>query len=348
MARTVPSRTGANARVPRSTRGSGRPGHEPDGSRKTGRPIATGARRVDAGSGAAPRVRTSKEAYRWIADASRSRRASRTPRACRLRSAMPCGPGCAISPSTSRPRPWRRSRGTSGCCSPGRRRSTSPRSGNRRRSPATTSSTASRRSPWLRSRGTGRLLDLGSGGGFPGLPLAAALPGLETVLLEPIAKKTRFLRTVAEATELDARVSAITARAEQLGRDDGHRGRWPVVTARAVASTADLVELAFPLLAPGGSLIAWKRGELEAELVAARTAMAALGGGRHRGRRGRRRGPRRSPAGGGHARRPTGAGGVPARAGRPPASTVVTRTLVGPGPTATLFADAHRRAVGHP
>ncbi len=133
--------------------------------------------------------------------------------------------------------------------------------------------------PWLRSRGTGRLLDLGSGGGFPGLPLAAALPVLEMVLLEPIAKKTRFLRTVTEATELDARVSAITARAEQLGRDDGHRGRWTVVTARAVASTADLVELAFPLLEPGGSLIAWKRGELEAELAAARTSMAALGGG---------------------------------------------------------------------
>ncbi len=132
---------------------------------------------------------------------------------------------------------------------------------------------------WLRSRGIDRILDLGSGAGFPGLPLAAAVPGLEVALLEPIAKKTRFLRTVAEATALDARVTTVTARAEQLGRDDRHRGRWPVVTARAVATMADLVELAFPLLTPRGSLIAWKRGDLEAELVTARNATAALGDG---------------------------------------------------------------------
>jgi 16S rRNA (guanine527-N7)-methyltransferase len=131
----------------------------------------------------------------------------------------------------------------------------------------------------LRSRAETRLLDLGSGGGFPGLPLAAALPTTDVVLLEPVAKKARFLSTVIEATALVGSVVTVTARAEELARSDDHRGRWPIVTARAVASTADLVELAFPLLAPGGSLIAWKRGDLAAELAAAGRAIEALGGG---------------------------------------------------------------------
>jgi 16S rRNA (guanine527-N7)-methyltransferase len=133
--------------------------------------------------------------------------------------------------------------------------------------------------PLLRSRGGGRLLDLGSGGGFPGLPLAAALPSIDVALVEPIAKKARFLSTVVEATGLAGRVSVLAARAEELARADDQRERWPIVTARAVAATAGLVELAFPLLLPGGTLIAWKRGDLAAELSAATRAVEALGGG---------------------------------------------------------------------
>jgi 16S rRNA (guanine527-N7)-methyltransferase len=132
---------------------------------------------------------------------------------------------------------------------------------------------------WLQARGIERLLDLGSGGGFPGLPLAAAQPNLDTTLLEPIAKKARFLMTVVEATGLAGRVHVHAARAEDVARDDTRRGDWPVVTARAVAATADLIELAFPLLASGGSLLAWKRGDLRAELAAAQRAIDAVGGG---------------------------------------------------------------------
>jgi 16S rRNA (guanine527-N7)-methyltransferase len=131
----------------------------------------------------------------------------------------------------------------------------------------------------LRSRSVHRLLDMGSGGGFPGLPLAAAIPSLEVGLLEPIAKKGRFLAAAAEATGLASRVSVITARAEGLARDPGQRGTWPAVTARAVGSTAELVELAFPLLIEGGTLVAWKRGVIDAELDAARRAIDGLGGG---------------------------------------------------------------------
>ena len=133
--------------------------------------------------------------------------------------------------------------------------------------------------PWLRARSPDRILDIGSGGGFPGLPIAAALPGAAVTLLEPIRKKTAFLRTVVDATGLTDRVAVVTGRAEELATKPTQRGTWSVVTTRAVASTADLIELAFPLLEPGGVLVAWKRGDLGAELAAARRAVDALGGG---------------------------------------------------------------------
>jgi 16S rRNA (guanine527-N7)-methyltransferase len=132
--------------------------------------------------------------------------------------------------------------------------------------------------PLLRRLGVARFLDLGSGGGLPGIPLAAAL-GIDATLAEPIGKKAGFLRVALAATGLDARVSVDARRAEALATEPAHRGRWPAVTARAVASTGELVELAFPLLAPGGRLVAWKRGDLAAELAGAERAMAALGGG---------------------------------------------------------------------
>jgi len=130
----------------------------------------------------------------------------------------------------------------------------------------------------MRALGIDAFLDLGSGGGYPGLPLAAALPSTRAVLVEPIAKKARFLETVVAAMSL-ATVTVANARAVTLATDAAHRGRWPAVTARAVASLADLVELAFPLLATGGLLIAWKRGDLVEEVAAAQRAIEALGGG---------------------------------------------------------------------
>lgn len=133
--------------------------------------------------------------------------------------------------------------------------------------------------PWLRARGADRILDLGSGGGYPGVPIAAALPDAHVTLVEAIGKKAAFLRTVVAATGLGERVTVIADRAEALAADPERRGTWSVVTARAVASTADLVELAFPLLAAGGTLVAWKRGNLESELAGAARAIDGLGGG---------------------------------------------------------------------
>lgn len=131
----------------------------------------------------------------------------------------------------------------------------------------------------LRERAIDQFIDLGSGGGYPGLPVAAALPATRALLIEPIGKKARFLETASRAVGLEDTVEAAAVRAEALARDRRHRGQWPAVTARAVAALGELVELAFPLLAPGGVLVAWKRGDLTAELAAGQRAVTALGGG---------------------------------------------------------------------
>ena len=133
--------------------------------------------------------------------------------------------------------------------------------------------------PVLRGRGIQRFVDLGSGGGFPGLPVAAALPATEALLVDSIGKKTRFLVTAINAIGLSTSTDVFAGRAEALATDSRHREGWPAVTVRAVGALADLVELAFPLLEPGGLLVAWKRGPLQAEVASARHAVEALGGG---------------------------------------------------------------------
>ncbi len=130
--------------------------------------------------------------------------------------------------------------------------------------------------PLLRGRGLVRLLDLGSGGGYPGLPLAAALQTDRSLLVDSVGKKVAFLRAAIEATGLTRRVEAVASRAEAVARDPRHREMWPVVTARAVAPLSELVELALPLVSPDGILVAWKREPFGPELEAAGGALAAL------------------------------------------------------------------------
>jgi 16S rRNA (guanine527-N7)-methyltransferase len=133
--------------------------------------------------------------------------------------------------------------------------------------------------PLLRSERVERLLDLGSGGGFPGIPLAAALPA-EALLVESIGKKAVFLRTTVEAVDLPSRVEVAAERGETLAADPAHREGWPVVVARAVAALPELAELAMPLVAVGGLLVAWKREPLQEEVDAARAIVGQLGGDR--------------------------------------------------------------------
>ena len=140
----------------------------------------------------------------------------------------------------------------------------------------------------LRDPGVRRILDLGSGGGVPGIPLAIALPEVRVVLVESIAKKAAFLRTAVTAVGLAGRVEVAAERAEALAAPGREREAFDAVTVRAVAALAELVELGVPLLRVGGRLIAWKREPpssaidagrqpLEAELSAGRNAARAIG-----------------------------------------------------------------------
>ncbi len=128
--------------------------------------------------------------------------------------------------------------------------------------------------PLLAARGpAGRICDIGSGAGYPGIPLAIALPDSQVVLIESTAKKARFLDAVIAVAGLLERVTVHAERAEAVAADvrRGIVAPFDVVTARAVGDLAELVELAFPLLRIGGVLIAWKRGEIAAEVsIAAR------------------------------------------------------------------------------
>jgi 16S rRNA (guanine527-N7)-methyltransferase len=123
-------------------------------------------------------------------------------------------------------------------------------------------------------------VDLGAGGGVPGIVLALARPSVRWLLVDSVARKAAALRSF--VAELGLRGVAVSAeRAEVLGRDPVQREAHDLVTARACAALPVLVEYALPLLRVGGTLIAWK-GALstdDPELVAGRAAVEALGGG---------------------------------------------------------------------
>jgi 16S rRNA (guanine527-N7)-methyltransferase len=127
----------------------------------------------------------------------------------------------------------------------------------------------------LLPQGEQRLLDLGSGGGFPGLVLALVRPDLEVHLLDATAKKTAFL--AAAARELDVPVHVHTGRAEELASRPDLANSFDVVTARAVAPLRRLVGWAVPFLRPGGLLYAVKGERWEEELEEARPTIAKLG-----------------------------------------------------------------------
>ena len=115
--------------------------------------------------------------------------------------------------------------------------------------------------PQLCERSGAGWLDLGAGAGIPGIPLAVALPAAGLTLLDAAARKCAFLEEAAEAAGLAVRAAVVCARSE-LHAAAGQPGReaYAVVLARAVAPLPALVELAAPLLAPGGVLLASKTG----------------------------------------------------------------------------------------
>lgn len=121
-----------------------------------------------------------------------------------------------------------------------------------------------------------RLLDLGSGAGFPALPLKIVCPPLDVVSVDAVGKKIAFQRHVARTLKLSG-FTAVHGRAEDLPGTPLCGAGFELVTARALGSLPLLARLAAPCLAAGGRLIAMKGGEGEAELAAAKQELSALG-----------------------------------------------------------------------
>ncbi len=121
-------------------------------------------------------------------------------------------------------------------------------------------------------RDANAIVDLGSGGGFPGVPLAIARPECAVTLVESERAKAEWL---ARATRDLPNVRAVADRTEHLAREE--REQWPVATARALAPLPTLVELAAPLIASGGTLVAWRGPRDLAEERRAADACTLLG-----------------------------------------------------------------------
>ncbi|HEX6817354.1 MAG TPA: 16S rRNA (guanine(527)-N(7))-methyltransferase RsmG, partial [Ktedonobacterales bacterium] len=121
-----------------------------------------------------------------------------------------------------------------------------------------------------------RLLDVGAGAGFPGLPLAVVFPHWHVTLLEATGKKVRFMETVIGELEL-SNARAIHARAEELAHQAAYRGHFDLVTARAVAALPTLLEYCCPFARVGGLVITPKKGDLAAEITAGSRAAKLLG-----------------------------------------------------------------------
>jgi len=119
-----------------------------------------------------------------------------------------------------------------------------------------------------------RFLDLGTGAGFPGIPLAAFYPDTSFTLVEKRRKVAEILRSFLAESCLSARGKAVAERAEILARDPEERNRYDRVVTRAVASLACLIELGIPFLKTGGELWCWKSDLSEIET--SRNALAEL------------------------------------------------------------------------
>ncbi len=110
------------------------------------------------------------------------------------------------------------------------------------------------------------VIDIGAGGGFPGLPIKVVWPEVQLTLVESVRKKTLFLKHLVETLNLKD-VNVLCARAEALAKDPLHCGHYHFALARAVGTIEDLRNLSCPFLSGNGQLIAWRSGEEEVEVL---------------------------------------------------------------------------------
>ena len=122
-----------------------------------------------------------------------------------------------------------------------------------------------------------RLLDVGTGAGFPGIPLKLAAPALRLTLMDGTQKKIAFLEYLLSALGVED-VALVHGRAEEIGRAPAHREQYDIVVARAVAPLNTLAEYLLPLVVKGGLVVIYKGPSAPEEFVEARRAIKVLGG----------------------------------------------------------------------
>ena len=122
-----------------------------------------------------------------------------------------------------------------------------------------------------------RILDLGTGAGFPGIPLKIAFPQLEIVLMDSLNKRVLFLDDVIAKLDL-LKIRAIHGRAEEMARKSEYREDFDLCVSRAVANLSSLSEYCLPFVKQDGLFVSYKSGDIEEEIDQAKKAIRVLGG----------------------------------------------------------------------